>query len=267
MTWPSIDPALHGGVVLQALHQRRGDGLFVVRLDGEQQPLAAGGDGQLVVGEHGHPLAQVRDEFLAEIDVRPVGVVVHAFQDLLPDAFFALAEEFVEQRSEVVEGVEDIDVEGRVGGDVARHPGLRREVVGVGQLEHLHRVLVGRRGIDGRPMDHLVAVGGKIDESAHALDGAEALVANHFHDGLSAAAFFGGRGGPGGLGIAQGKEEPADLVAARLARPRPQQRFITAVNPGSCARLSGFGPSARRPRMPRTTSTLSAAINRFPARA
>ena len=71
-------------------------------------------------------------------------------------------------------------------------------------------------------MEHLAAVGGEVDHSAHALDAAEALVANHLDDGLAAVPFLGGSGGAGGLGIAQGENKPADLVAARRARVEPR---------------------------------------------
>ena len=47
-----------------------------------------------------------------------------AFQRIDPHAFLAAAVKLVEQRPEVVEGVENIEIEGAVGGDVAGHPSL-----------------------------------------------------------------------------------------------------------------------------------------------
>ena len=66
-------------------------------------------------------------------------------------------------------------------------------------------------------MDQLIVFGGEVGEAADAADGLDALVAHHFEDGLAPAAAVFGRGCPRGLGIAQGMDEPADLVPARRA--------------------------------------------------
>ena len=234
----------------------------VLGLDGPQQPLAGRGDRQIVVGDHGDPLAEVGDQLLAEIDLRTAGIVVHALEGLLPDALFA--DDFVVQGAEVVEGVEDIDVDREVGGHVAADPGLRSEVLAVGKDEHLHRFRVRRRGEDGGAMEDLVAVGGNVDVAAHALEGRVALVAHDFDDRLALAPLFRRRGGPGRLGEAQGIDVPADAghVPGGVGRAALHDHLIR----GNLGKAAGWPPVASRARISCTTARSSQAPKRFSVR-
>ena len=100
-------PLLHG-----CLH-----GFCIRGLHGEQQPLAGGIDGQVVVGQHRDAVAEVSDQLVAQVKVRPVRIRFQSVHRFPPD-FFAAAKKFVEEGIKIVEGLEDVGIQRTAGGNM-----------------------------------------------------------------------------------------------------------------------------------------------------
>ena len=126
----------------------------------DHEPLAVGADRIDVVGDDRHPLAEAGDEVLLDVDLRAVGILLERRDDVVEHTL--VADDVVDERLGGAEGGLHVPLQSRPARHVARHPGRRRHVGGVGkpqhprgQVEPLGRLRIAarqRRGVDHRVM-------------------------------------------------------------------------------------------------------------------
>ena len=110
-TWPLISRRrVSGSVSIELLITSARCG-FVGGVDGDQHPLALGRDRQLHVGDHRDPVAEVRDQVVANVDLRAVLIGADRLQDVFENF---VAHDLVDQRLRALEGVLRIQVDGRI---------------------------------------------------------------------------------------------------------------------------------------------------------
>ena len=164
--------------------ERVGDDRFLSfeDVEGEDEFFTVGGFFGIESVCRGELAPEIRDKIRAQIDLGAKLVLFEGVENVVPRALGF--DEFVEERTDIVEGRERVEVHEGVSRRVLVNPLRRIEGLDVGEGEHSERL--GRLFGDVRlhAVDAFVGIFSKVNCSADALDSRETLVGENDEGGL-----------------------------------------------------------------------------------